>query len=99
MSKLVVEKGKDKGKSLLLQENGTFLIGRDLKTHLRLRDLQASRRHLKVQIKLGEVLLEDLDSSNGTYVNGARIRSHKLQTGDKIQVGTAVLRFGERAKK
>ncbi len=95
MPRLVVEKGKDKGKSLLLRENMPFLIGRDLKTHLRLRDHQVSRRHLKITYKQGEVRLEDLDSSNGSFVNGARVRSVALSPNDKIQVGETLIFYLE----
>jgi serine/threonine-protein kinase len=93
--RLVVEKGKDKGKVLSLRENVPYLIGRDLKTHLRLRDQQVSRRHLKITYKLGEVHLEDLDSSNGTFVNGARVRSASLHPDDKIQVGETLIFYLE----
>jgi serine/threonine protein kinase len=90
-----VEKGKDKGKVLALKENTPFLIGRDLKTHLRLRDQQVSRRHLKITYRLSKALLEDLDSSNGTLVNGARVRSAELRPNDKIQVGETLIFYLE----
>src|SRR5438067_1647126 len=95
MARLVIEKGKDKGKQLELRENGTFLVGRDLRTHLRLRDLQASRRHLKVTLKGTKATLEDLDSSNGTVVNGERVRSVELKRGDKVQVGETLIFYLE----
>lgn len=91
MAKLVVEKGRDKGKVLVLKDSQVFLIGRDIKTHLKLRDHQASRRHLKITTRPGEALLEDLDSSNGTFVNGERVRSWKLAAGDKVLVGETLI--------
>ena len=95
MPRLVVEKGKDKGKTLAVPENSPLLIGRGMETHLRLRDQQVSRRHLKITNKLGEVRLEDLDSSNGSFVNGERVRSHELKPGDKIQVGESLIFYLE----
>lgn len=96
MPRLVVEKGKDKGKVLALRESSPYLVGRDLKTHLRLRDQQVSRRHLKVQLKGdGVVHLEDLDSSNGTFVNGERVPGVDLKPGDKIQVGETLIFYLE----
>ena len=95
MPRLVVEKGKDKGKVLALLENTPLLIGRDLKTHLRLRDQQVSRRHLKITYKLNKAQLEDLDSSNGTLINGARVRSAELRPNDKIQVGETLIFYLE----
>ncbi len=95
MPRLVVEKGKDKGKILSLRESSPYLVGRDLKTHLRLRDQQVSRRHLKIVSVGGEVRLEDLDSSNGTFVNGERVRSLGLKPGDKIQVGETLIFYLE----
>ena len=47
MPRLVVEKGRDKGKTLRIKENGVFLVGRDMKTNLKLSDTQCSRRHFK----------------------------------------------------
>jgi pSer/pThr/pTyr-binding forkhead associated (FHA) protein len=76
--RLVVEKGKDKGKNLRIKENGVFLVGRDMKTNLKVSDAQCSRRHFKLTCRLGEYRIEDLDSSNGTFVNGRRIRSTML---------------------
>ena len=95
MGRLFVEKGKDKGKSIVLRENTICLVGRDLKTSLRLRDLQASRRHLKITCKVGgEIRLEDLDSSNGTFVNGERIRAVTvLSPGDVVRFGTSSFAF------
>ena len=53
-----------------------------------------SRRHCRLFIEAGEAYIEDLDSSNGTYVNGRRIQRQKLADGDKIQVGeTTILKF------
>jgi diguanylate cyclase (GGDEF)-like protein len=53
-----------------------------------------SRRHASIRLVGGEMVVEDLGSRNGTFVNGARIARHQLSDGDKIQVGsTTILKF------
>ena len=50
-------------------------------------DKGVSRRHAKLSIAPGGLLLEDLGSTNGTFVNGERIASQRLQDGDRVTVG------------
>jgi two-component system cell cycle response regulator len=50
-----------------------------------------SRRHARVVQAGGEVRIEDLDSANGTFVNGQSIRSAALHDGDKIQMGSTTI--------
>lgn len=73
-------------------------LGRALEADVRVNDTQASRRHAMVSVKHGEdgkveYILTDLDSRNGTFINGRRILSEALQNGDKIAVGDTLLRF------
>ena len=66
-----------------------FDIGRDARDGLTLRDAEVSRRHARVSAHDGVAYLEDLRSSNGTFVNERRVRqSIELQPGDVIDVGT-----------
>jgi pSer/pThr/pTyr-binding forkhead associated (FHA) protein len=66
-----------------------FLIGRGEDCDLRLRVSSVSRHHCILRVNNGEVLLIDLGSSNGTYVNEHPVRSQTaLHTGDEIRVGT-----------
>lgn len=75
------------------------LIGRNPTTHVTLLDENISREHAIVLFDLdeGEYSVEDLQSTNGTKVNGKGIRSHVLQHGDEIQIGHTVFRFELRA--
>lgn len=54
----------------------------------------ASRQHAEVRFQDGAWVIEDLNSGNGTYVNGVRIRSHRLSPGDEVRVDQTVLTFG-----
>ncbi len=75
--------------------DGFMVIGRGLGADVRLEDEGVSRQHSKVTaVGNGDLVLEDLGSSNGTFVNGDRIQTHTLKDGDKVQVGsTSILKF------
>ncbi|MCI0682710.1 MAG: FHA domain-containing protein [Gemmataceae bacterium] len=65
-----------------------FLLGRGPECDLRLHDSATSRRHCLIRVRGDEATLADLGSSNGTFVNGARVLSQSvLHTGDEIRVG------------
>lgn len=74
------------------------VIGRGSEADVLVDDLGVSRRHaMVVRRPDGECVLVDLQSRNGTYVNGLRVRSSPLREGDKIQLGTVTaLRFSLR---
>jgi serine/threonine-protein kinase len=94
MPLLVVEKGPDKGKSVPLVTGGTVLIGRDSSTSLPLHDTMASRMHCKIQSRDDGYWLSDLESMNGTYVNGEKAREPvKLEIGDLIKIGDTLFTF------
>ena len=67
-----------------------FLIGRGADCDLRLRDHEISRHHCIIRVVGGEATLVDLGSSNGTYLNGQRVRSQApLHSGDELRLGAA----------
>lgn len=78
-------------------EREDVILGRALEADVRINDTQVSRQHAKVTaLKASggeEYVLTDLDSRNGTFLNGQRISREKLQNGDKITVGETILRF------
>ena len=59
-------------------------IGREEDNDIRLNDDRVSRFHAKIQEDAGRVILTDLDSTNGTRVNGHPVRMRVLQLGDQI---------------
>ena len=90
---LIVLAGADVGKMFKLDE-GETVIGRSHKATIRLDDDSISRLHAKFLLTGFSVTCEDLGSSNGTLVNGTRIRGQQLQDGDKIRLGeTTILKF------
>jgi len=69
-------------------------IGREEGNQLRLNDERISRFHAKVQQEDGDVILTDLESTNGTRVNGSPIQIRRLRAGDQINVGRSLLLYG-----
>jgi predicted component of type VI protein secretion system len=69
-------------------------IGREEGNTLRLNDERVSRFHAKVQQDQGDLILTDLESTNGTRVNGNLISIHRLRHGDCLTLGRSVLLFG-----
>ena len=69
-------------------------IGREIDNTIQLNDDRVSRFHAKVQEDGGRVILTDLDSTNGTRVNGHSVQIRVLQQGDLVTIGRCVLRFG-----
>lgn len=72
-------------------------IGREDGNSLRLNDERVSRFHAKITRDRDDVILVDLDSTNGTRVNGQVINMRCLLPGDRIQVGKTSLLFGSPA--
>jgi predicted component of type VI protein secretion system len=69
-------------------------IGREEGNALRLNDERVSRYHAKVQTEEGDVILTDLDSTNGTRVNGTAVQIRRLRPGDQLSIGRTMLLFG-----
>jgi pSer/pThr/pTyr-binding forkhead associated (FHA) protein len=69
-------------------------IGREEGNLLRLNDERVSRFHAKIQVDNGDVILTDLESTNGTRVNGNIVQIRRLRVGDCISVGRSLLLFG-----
>lgn len=72
---------------------GALRIGRSLSNGIVLADLLVSREHAKVWLGADGATLLDLDSGNGTYVNGRRVRRCRLADGDLISIGPYRLRY------
>lgn len=91
---LVVRSGSLEGRHFRLEGDET-LIGRSPKTAVTLIDDGVSREHAVVSFDeaTGSWALEDLGTTNGTRVNGKRIRSCALQSGDELQIGHTRLAF------
>jgi two-component system, cell cycle response regulator len=91
---LMVMNGGSAGQIVRL-EGPAVVIGRSRTADLGLVDDGVSRQHCRVTRRGSTVTLEDLGSTNGTFVNGARIeRSVTLEAGDRIRIGAAILQLG-----
>jgi hypothetical protein len=73
-------------------------IGREEGNTIQLNDERISRFHVKIQEDNSRLVLTDLESTNGTKVNGEDIQLRILRHGDMIAVGRSVLLFGTRAE-
>lgn len=62
-------------------------VGRDAGNDIRLPEPAVSSRHAVVITRMGQATVHDLNSSNGTWINGKRIESQRLQHGDVVQFG------------
>jgi two-component system, cell cycle response regulator len=90
---LIVLAGNEVGKMFKL-EQGEIVLGRSHRAEVRIEDDSISRMHAKMTLRGQEVYIEDLQSSNGTLVNGERITKSGLKDGDKIRLGeTVILKF------
>jgi hypothetical protein len=88
-----VLEGIDKGRSF--RELPTPVsIGREEGNLLRLNDERVSRFHAKIQFDNGEMILTDLESTNGTRVNGNVVQIRRLRPGDRIGLGRSLLLYG-----
>jgi len=87
-----------RGKRRFVLQPGDNLMGRDPQASLQIDEPPVSRRHARISIESERVVLEDLRSRNGTFLNGRRVETPAaLHDGDVIGLGPVVLRFHARA--
>ena len=91
---LLVIRGVDQGARFHLTGE-SLSIGRGVRNSIRILDTEVSRNHAVLRYEDGAFLVADRRSSNGTFVNGLSIRSHRLSSGDQITVGGTDLLFQE----
>jgi hypothetical protein len=90
---LIVRQGPQAGMSFSLIGN-QVLIGREEGIDIILQDPEASRRHSRISWQGAEFVIEDLGSTNGTFVNGVQITTPQiLNPGDSIGIGQTALVF------
>lgn len=86
---LVMVKADGSSKDIPLPPDGV-IIGRDPAAKLRIPMAAVSRKHCQLKIDDDELVVTDLGSSNGTYVNGRRVKETELAPGDLLAVGPIV---------
>lgn len=70
---------------------GSNVVGRGHDAQVRLPDTGVSRRHVDIVVSGPSAMARDLDSTNGTIINGQRRQTHQLQDGDVLRIGHSVL--------
>jgi pSer/pThr/pTyr-binding forkhead associated (FHA) protein len=89
-TRLVITAGTRKGQELRLDRR-EITIGRAENADLVIRDEFASTHHAKLVLMNGEWLLQDLNSTNGTYINGKRVGTPQtVKSGTPIQIGNTI---------
>ena len=91
---LTVVTGSEPGKRFNLGFNDSAVIGRASDCDLTLNDSEISSRHAEIKFDKGILVIKDLNSTNGTLINGVPIHTlHYLQDGDQILIGRTELRL------
>ena len=84
--------GKYQGGEFPLPETGEIVIGRSSELDMVLVEDMVSRRHAKITVTTGQIFLQDLGSTNGSFVNGEKIKRARLNEGDRILIGTSIIK-------
>jgi len=85
--------GKYQGGEFPLKPNKQVVIGRSSELDMVLVEDMVSRKHAKIAVQGGKISIEDLGSTNGTFVNGEKVRTARLKEGDRILIGTSILKL------
>ncbi len=95
---LTILQGPDKGRRFELPANEPQMIGRSSES-LPLTDQTISRRHAELTPDDGRWYIRDLNSSNGTFVNGVRVHDRRLlRPGDQVRTGMTLFLYGQEAR-
>jgi predicted component of type VI protein secretion system len=93
---LVLQTGPQPGRVYELQKEEIY-IGREVNNDVVINDAEISRKHARLALRSGGYVLEDLGSTNGTFVNGERLMGpHMLRPGETIMLGENVSLVFER---
>jgi diguanylate cyclase (GGDEF)-like protein len=89
---LVVIYGMDLGKKYNLDQP-TIILGRSSKSDIQIDQESVSRNHAKIVNNGKSILIRDLGSTNGTYVNDEVVDEHMLRDGDLVKIGRTIFKF------
>src|SRR6476619_1370704 len=72
--------------------NKEIVVGRSSDLDMVLVEEMVSRKHARIAYENDEIIIEDLGSTNGTFVNGEKIKRAQLKEGDRVLIGTSILK-------
>lgn len=85
--------GKYQGGEFPLRPNREIIIGRSSDLDMVLVEDMVSRKHAKISTGDKTISISDLGSTNGTFVNGEKVRTVELKDGDRILIGTSIIKL------
>lgn len=85
--------GKYQGGEFPLVPDKTVFVGRSSDLDMVLVEDMVSRKHAGIHVQGDQVWIEDLGSTNGTFVNGEKIKRARLKEGDRVLIGTSILKL------
>ena len=89
----VLNRSGDMIKAFALGDTDELIVGRDESCDIQIKARSVSREHCSIEQDGREVLLRDLESSGGTFLDGERVESIRIENGMEFTVGPATLRF------
>lgn len=93
---LTMRSGPTPGKSFPLDQE-EILVGRDLANDISISDPEVSRRHARLMNREGSIFVEDLGSTNGSFLNGERVTAPQpLRAGDVVTLGESIVLIFEK---
>ena len=90
-----VRTGLEEGELYPLFDNREITLGRSPTNNIFIRDKNVSRVHCQVVVTEGGCSLTDLQSTNGTFINGEKVTECMLNAGDEVRIGTTLLQLEE----
>ena len=85
--------GKYQGGEFPLPSQRELVVGRSSELDIVLVEDMVSRRHAKITVSGDQIFIQDLGSTNGSFVNGEKVKRARLSEGDRILIGTSIIKL------